>query len=224
MINRPWRPLPSGKVTVDQAIILRKAVVLLCIGLSSSYGRDAVLFTVGLAVATFLYDEVGLSAHPVGKNFCNTLGYAMSQGGATLLMSKHAPRHNTAHLPNLHIPGNRDKLDSVSITAIVLSGATIFTTIQAQDFPDVEGDAAIGRMTLPIYAPRFARWFTLFATVAWSVFYCWVWGLGVVSSACLVLLGLYVGGRYSLLCAPEADRKSYVMFNVGDPLFLTASI
>ena len=54
-------------------------------------------------------------------------------------------------------------MDFVSVTAVIISGILIFTTIQAQDFPDVEGDKALGRMTFPIYAPmELSRAFTLF--------------------------------------------------------------
>jgi hypothetical protein len=105
-------------------------------------------------------------------------------------------------------------MDFVSVTAVIISGILIFTTIQAQDFPDVEGDKALGRMTFPIYAPEFSRAFTLFATVTWSTFLGWFWGVGPVSAAFLVIFGTYVGLRYYHWRTLEADKKSYLIFNV----------
>ena len=105
-------------------------------------------------------------------------------------------------------------MDFVSVTAVIISGILIFTTIQAQDFPDVEGDKALGRMTFPIYAPELSRAFTLFATIAWSIFLSWFWGVGPVSTAFLVAFGSYVGMRYYRWRTLEADRKSYLLFNV----------
>jgi 4-hydroxybenzoate polyprenyltransferase len=105
-------------------------------------------------------------------------------------------------------------MDFVSVTAVIISGMLIFTTIQAQDFPDVEGDKALGRMTFPIYAPEFSRVFTFFATAAWSLFLCWFWGVGPISTTFLVGFGIYVGMRYYLWRTLEADKKSYLMFNV----------
>jgi 4-hydroxybenzoate polyprenyltransferase len=105
-------------------------------------------------------------------------------------------------------------MDFVSITAVIISGILIFTTIQAQDFPDVEGDKALGRMTFPIYAPEFSRAFTLFATVTWSMFLSWFWGVGPVSAAFLVFFGTFVGLRYYHWRTLEADKKSYLIFNV----------
>ncbi len=105
-------------------------------------------------------------------------------------------------------------MDFVSVTAVIISGILIFTTIQAQDFPDVEGDKALGRITFPIYAPEFSRAFTLFATVAWSIFLSWFWGVGPISAAFLVIFGTYVGLRYYRWRTLEADKKSYLIFNV----------
>ncbi|RDB19704.1 hypothetical protein Hypma_013170 [Hypsizygus marmoreus] len=45
----------------------------------------------------------------------------------------------------------------------------IFTTIQAQDFPDIDGDVASKRMRFPIYAPEFSRAFTLLVIPSWSI-------------------------------------------------------
>jgi hypothetical protein len=105
-------------------------------------------------------------------------------------------------------------LDRVSITAIVLSGFIILTTIQAQDFPDIEGDAALGRMTFPIYAPEFSRTVTLGALVGWSWFLGWYWSLGPLSSTVFVLLGHYSGIRYYLWREVAEDKRSYLVFSV----------
>jgi|SRR5712672_698183 len=105
-------------------------------------------------------------------------------------------------------------MDFVSVTAVTISGILIFTAIQAQDFPDVEGDKAVGRMTFPIYAPELSRLLTLFATVAWSVFLSWFWGVGPISAAVFTSFGIHVGLRYYCWRTLEADKKSYLIFNV----------
>ncbi len=110
--------------------------------------------------------------------------------------------------------GAKHAMDYVSVTAVIISGMLIFTTIQAQDFPDVEGDKALGRMTFPIYAPEFSRVFTLVATIVWSMFLSWFWEVGPISTAFLVCFGTYIGMRYYLWRTLEADKKSYLIFNV----------
>ncbi|KAJ7644820.1 UbiA prenyltransferase family [Roridomyces roridus] len=195
-INRPWRPLPSGLITEAQAIWLRYATALFCLLWSVQYGWELVLVTTALIATTWVYDEGGGSKTVIGKNLCNVGGYVAFEVGATRLMG-------VAH-----------GLDTVSLAAICISGVLIFTTIQAQDFADVEGDAASGRVTFPVYAPELSRAFTLFAVIAWSMFLGWFWHLGPMVSAALGLFGVYVGARYYLCRTVEMDEVSYLIFNV----------
>ncbi|KAJ7643356.1 UbiA prenyltransferase family-domain-containing protein [Mycena polygramma] len=195
-INRPWRPIPAGRLNESQAVILRWAIASGCVLWSSLYGWDQVVTSLGLLLTTLLYDEGGLSGHVIGKNLCNIGGYVTFEIGATKIIASHR------------------NLDPISITAVLISGVLIFTTIQAQDFSDVEGDAALGRITFPIYAPEFSRSATFGALVGWSTFLSWYWSLGAVSSAVLVLLGLYCGVRYYLWRTIAEDKKSYLVFSV----------
>lgn len=144
----------------------------------------------------YTYDELGGASNIVGKALCTAGGYASFEVGATTIISAN---HN---------------LDIVSVTAVIISGILIFTVIQAQDFPDVEGDKLARRMTFPIYAPELSRFLTLFAIVAWSVFLSWFWGIGRISTALFISFGIHVGLRYYLCRTLAADRKSYLIFNV----------
>lgn len=98
----------------------------------------------------------------------------------------------------------------------------IFTTIQSQDFPDVEGDAGIGRVTFPIYAPEASRMVTLIALITWSVFLTALWELGTISGIIFCALGAYAGYRYYHLRGVMDDKSSYRTYNVSrlfEPLF-----
>jgi hypothetical protein len=105
-------------------------------------------------------------------------------------------------------------MDFVSVTAVIISGILVFTSVQGQDFPDVEGDKTVGRMTFPIYAPELSRFLMLFVTMAWSVFLSWFWEVGPISSALFTSFGIYLGLRYYCRRTIEADRRSYLIFNV----------
>ena len=88
----------------------------------------------------------------------------------------------------MYAGASRD-LDAISLTAVCISGALIFTTIQAQDFADVEGDAALGRKTFPIFAPRASRVASLLAMCAWSLFLACFWGVGPLCGGAFVAFG-----------------------------------
>lgn len=106
-------------------------------------------------------------------------------------------------------------MDHIAIAAVVLSGIIIFTTIQSQDFADVAGDVAIGRVTFPIYAPEASRMVTLVALVLWSVLLADLWKLGTFSGGVFCALGVYVGYRYYNLRSVKEDKESYRMYNVS---------
>ena len=112
------------------------------------------------------------------------------------------------------LTGFRKELDCVSLKAVLLSGILIFTTIQAQDFPDIEGDVASNRLTFPIYAPEFSRTFTLLIIPAWSILLSWIWDVGTVNKSVYVGVGAYIGIRYYYWRTREADSWSYLIFNV----------
>lgn len=106
-------------------------------------------------------------------------------------------------------------MDYISATAVCVSGALIFTTIQAQDFADVEGDKQLGRVTFPIHAPEFSRAFTLGALVGWSIFLSWFWSIGPLCAMGFIGLGTFVGLRYYIHRTEAKDRRSYVFYNVS---------
>ena len=117
--------------------------------------------------------------------------------------------------------GGTNALDHTSKIAIILSAMVIFTTIQAQDFQDVAGDQASNRITFPIYAPEFSRFFTLLTIPFWSLTLCWFWNIGWSVAVVYVGLGGYVGARYYCSRSPEADKKSYIIFNVRSVILPT---
>ena len=219
-LNHPWRPLPSGRLSESEAVALRWAIVAGCVTLSSMLDQDLVRTTLCLVAFTYTYDELGGASNVVGKAFCTAGGYISFELGATAIVGT-SRRYYVLKQPSVLsfriVSTNRQLtgvLDFVSVTSVIISGVLIFTAIQAQDFSDVEGDKAVGRMTFPIYAPELSRFVTLFATSAWSVFLCWFWEVGPFSTALITSFGLHVGLRYYCWRTIEADKKSYLIFNV----------
>ena len=216
MVNRPWRPIPSGRISRVDACLLRIFLVPICLLASIFYGWDVFLTSAGLTMTMVVYDELNLAGHWIGKNACNVFGYLTFEIGATKVMGIiiYIPRPAFHHL--ISVTGRATQLDIVALRAMAFSTGVIFTTIQAQDFSDIEGDLKLGRITLPIYAPSFSRVLTLFAMVAWSAILGTYWLLGPVTLGAFCCLGTFVGWRYYSLRASQDDSKSYMLFNVSD--------
>ena len=215
-INKPWRPLPTGRLTEGQAIALRWAIAALCVCISLAFGYDVAATSLAAILVTLVYDELGFSDHYIGKNLCNIGGYTTLEIGTTKLMGTISAvlKAYATHM-DIFLVGVSRHLDATAITAICISGVLIFTTIQTQDFADVVGDKTRGRVTFPIYAPEASRIATLIAVTSWSLLLVVFWGTGPFFSAVVLTLGGFVGMRYFLCRSPEKDKASYILYNAS---------
>ncbi|KAJ7236930.1 hypothetical protein C8J57DRAFT_1194212 [Mycena rebaudengoi] len=201
-LNRPQHPVPDGRISIKSAALMRWLLVPLCI-LSSApfapprFGGSISIASLSLTTLLILHDEVGLAKHWLGKIFINTFGYLSFEIGATTIM-------NT----NSH-------LDHIALQSIICSAFLIFTTIHAQDFSDVAGDSVQGRVTLPIYAPKASRIFTLFALILWSTALGWLWNVGPITQLLLSGLGALVGCRFVWFCGTATDDAyTFIVYNL----------
>lgn len=79
---------------------------------------------------------------------------------------------------------------------LLLTGFVIFTTVHAQDFPDIEGDAARGRATMPLlYGQTASRISLAVGVLVWSVVCPAYWQLGLLG----YLLPITVGGMQAVI-------------------------
>jgi 4-hydroxybenzoate polyprenyltransferase len=113
------------------------------------------------------------------------------------------------------LAGNSPNVDAVCYRAMLYSAMIIFTTLHAQDFADVEGDAKKGRETFPIRYPQASRVVVSVATPAWSLFLSQAWVLGPICSRAFVMIGCWIALRFWRWRSVESDRRSYVYYNVS---------
>lgn len=106
-------------------------------------------------------------------------------------------------------------LEPKTLLAHTFSGLIVLVTIHAQDFQDVEGDAICGRRTLPIVFPESSRHLMVWSLPLWSVFLSWFWGIDMLRSAILLVIGIFCGLRFILYRDAVADRRSYIYYNVS---------
>jgi hypothetical protein len=99
--------------------------------------------------------------------------------------------------------------------AVALSAGIILTTIHTQDYKDVLGDAAAGRVTLPIAYPALSRVVTAFFLIAWSWGISRTWRLDDVAAAFMGVLALFVGVSFVARTDSRADKVSFYWYNVS---------
>ena len=106
-------------------------------------------------------------------------------------------------------------MDSIAYIAIVLSAGIILTTIHTQDYKDASGDAAAGRVTLPIAYPAMSRPVTALLLITWSWVVSWTWQLDDITAALVGVLALIVGVSFVARTDVRADIISSYLYNVS---------
>jgi 4-hydroxybenzoate polyprenyltransferase len=79
-LNKPWRPIPSGLISVAGARRLRWILLPSCFSLSVYLGVH--WQGIALALSFLAYNELQLHSHWIMRNVLNAWGYAFFNAGA----------------------------------------------------------------------------------------------------------------------------------------------
>lgn len=196
-LNKPWRPLPSKRITEAEACIALRASYAISLLLSLSLGG----FRQSLALLLLGYwhnDLGGADSSCVTRNLLNAFGLVSFASGAMEVALGFA-------LP----------VKASLVSWFVIIGAVVFSTIQAQDMYDQEGDRLKGRRTLPlIIGDRLARWTIVGPVMLWSLICPLYWTSRWW--VCMIPLGL--GGtityRYLAKRSVKDDRVTFAIWSL----------
>jgi len=197
-INHPDRPLPAGRISLQNARTLRWIIVPVCLLLSAAYGPRTLLASLGGSLYMLAYnDGGGARSHWLVRNALNAIGYGTAEAGTTLVICQ-----------------RESDVDSTACLAIALSAGIILTTIHTQDYKDAPGDAAAGRVTLPIAYPSLSRAVTALLLIAWSRGISWTWELDDITAGFVGVLALVVGLSFVARTGERADILSSYLYNL----------
>lgn len=129
-VNKPWRPLPSKRLTPVEARTWLLLSIVAAVGFSVVMGG----FTPSICLMTLIWMYNDLDGSNSGiwiRNALNAGGLMCFSWGALEVLSQ------GELLPRAYI-------------WILVTGGIVMTTVHAQDLPDMEGDIARGRTTIPL--------------------------------------------------------------------------
>ena len=195
-VNKPWRPLPSNRITSGEA--RRLLLVLIPCGLLLSMVLGGLKETIAMLVLTWMYNDLGgADENYVLRNLINAGGFMCHGSGATLISA-----------------GFRDYgLQREAYVWLAMIGGVIFTTLQVQDIPDMAGDAARGRRTLPIvHGEWIGRCSVAVPVIFWSLACPAFWQLGFIGHTLPVAVGSLVVFRILKKESAIADQTTYKMW------------
>ncbi len=151
LLNKPWRPLPSKRLSPSQARVWTSILYPLAVCVSAFLGG----LKQSLALICFGHcynDRGGADVNFLVRNIINAAGFISFAFGATdVLLGGSVPL-------------------AMSLARWVATiGFVVVTTVQVQDMADQAGDDARERRTLPLtIGDGVARWVIACAVLAWS--------------------------------------------------------
>ncbi|KAG2357171.1 UbiA prenyltransferase family [Suillus spraguei] len=200
VLNKPWRPVPSGRISMKECRALRWGLMVFCLSFSSLFSLNVAMTSGVFTMFLVMHEDFHLSHHPIFKNLCNAGGYAANELGSLLILYIYSSK-------GIFTRRNEHKCTFLQRVVILL-------TIHAQDFADVIGDRMSGRRSLPIVAPKGSRIYMLCALPLFSFALGLFWSLGPFSTVLFVSMGSWVGIRYFFFRDEMSDQSSYRLYNV----------
>ncbi|KAJ2918911.1 hypothetical protein MD484_g1507, partial [Candolleomyces efflorescens] len=200
--NKPWRPIPAGRITLRNAIILRWISIPLCAMLSSYFGTATLVSCILFTFFASLYNFCDGDKNGFVKNLINGFGSCSLALGTTLVAAcdtASAPLSETLHWKNF--------------PELTIFFFVIITTIHAQDFQDVDGDREVGRNTIPMILPEISRISMPIVLPLWSVIIVALCHPPSWLAAVFVGLSMVIGFRFLLMRRVQDDKFSYILYN-----------
>lgn len=195
--NKPWRPLPSARMTPKQATNLMLATYPVAILASICLGAPLQSVTL-LGFGIWYNDLRGADANWLIRNFINACGFVCYTSGALQVA--------------LQIPVFFN--ETLSKWFIII-GAIVFSTIQIQDMSDQVGDKKRSRRTAPlVLGDHFARWTIALPMLFWCWFCPWFWSVPAGGYTLPVALGGTVATRTFLKRTVEDDKSTFRLWNL----------
>jgi len=196
--NKPWRTLPSKRMTIKQAGALR--IPLYGCAVISSWYLGGLRQCLLLGCLAIWYNHYGGGdCNPLVRNFINSVGYICYTSGALEVA-----------LGNNWLPGRAFPWFSVI-------GLVVFSTVQIQDFSDQEGDSQRGRKTLPLQiGDSPARYVSATLMIFWSSVCVWFWRLhtSIICGMPVLAVGLYIAYRLFTKRSVQQDRATFRFWNL----------
>lgn len=210
-INKPWRPIPSGRLT---SCNMRHAMLIL---IPTTAALNYFIFHVGhectmLFTLTWLYNDLGGGDENwVLRNAIIAAAFGLYNSGS--LKTAAGLGTDPTATPT-----------QAGWQWITILSRIIFTTMHVQDLKDQEGDRARARRTAPIVIGNVAARQSIAAPVMiWSCFCLWYRELRW-SGSVIVGIGAIVSWRCLNLAGREADRRTWELWASWTALLYTCPL
>ena len=198
-INKPWRPMPSGRLARQEAkqlvLVLYPFAILISLWLG---GLRQCVILIGLG---FWYNDLrGADKNPVIRNLINACGFLCYASGAMEVAYGEALRPVS---------------NSVLVRWLGIIGAIVLSSVHSQDMYDQAGDSIRGRNTVPLVIGDWpSRLIIALAVFFWSCVGPWFWQVNRFAGVTLIGFGAVVSLRTMQMRSVGDDKKTFRLWNL----------
>ncbi|KAI9698908.1 MAG: hypothetical protein M1820_007329 [Bogoriella megaspora] len=196
-VNKPWRTLPSQRMSPQQAerlmFTLYPSALLLSLWIGGAR-QSAALIVLG----TWYNNFGGGDASCCVRNLINALGYVCFTSGAMEVSL------------GIALPVQKTMLQWFGIIAGI-----ILSTVHLQDMYDQAGDRLRGRSTVPLtLGDKPTRYLTTVAMLFWGLICPMFWTSDLQERAVVLTVAITVAYRTLLYTTTDSDRLTFKLWNV----------
>jgi len=195
-LNKPWRPMPSKRLTPEQAKTLM--LTLYPVAFTTSLILGGWKQSLGLMLLGYWYNDCGGASGCVRRNFINACGFVCYASGSMEVAL------------GTSLPASR-----VLVLWFIVILGVVFTTVQTQDFSDQAGDRSCGRETLPLaFGDSASRIITAMAMGIWSLVCPWYWRTPLGPYISFTAIAFVIIFRLLLKRDVKDDKTTFKIWNV----------
>ncbi|KAL4899954.1 hypothetical protein BDW74DRAFT_183269 [Aspergillus multicolor] len=178
-INKPWRPLPRGRINPSQArrLLLTAVPVVWAVSSALGAGGESAL----ILVLTWVYNDLH-GGDELTRDFIIALAYDLF-----LVSSLRIAVTATTSCTEV-------EFSTTGYQWRGLIAGVVVTTMQIQDLRDQVGDRQRGRKTWPLVLGDASRWWIAGCVMFWTASCIGFWGPPSYLAVAAVLLGGWIAG------------------------------
>lgn len=191
-VNKPWRPIPAGRLTQKKARYLQ--IIIIPTTLALSYVVGGVQESFVMMALNWIYNDLGAANENFWlRNLINAFGFMDFIVGATVFVA-----------------GPGAALSRSGWIWVAIIGGCIFTTISIQDLYDQDGDSTRGRKTAPlVLGDLLCRVMASVGLMMWSFAIPFYLGVTLPKLGALLMLALFIITRMFAFRSAACDRCTF---------------
>jgi 4-hydroxybenzoate polyprenyltransferase len=193
-INKPWRPIPPGEITIDET--RRLMIVAIPVVVALNYIVGASEKGMFILIHSWIYNDLGSGDEAFVRETIIAIAYGFFNTGSLLVAV-----------------GRGQSLSALGLIWTFIVSGIILTTMQIQDLKDQAGDKVRGRKTIALYlGENVSRTSIAFFVCFWSWICGYFWAPGFVALGFTTAIAATIASRVLFFCSPREDALTWIIW------------